>query len=123
MKISHSLKTLIRAPLKTLLTFFILAATSYMFFLNAAEYAVTAREYGNSVGFYQGVGAVETEAHYGAYPYFDYYLYTDSRVAYNPYGDSIERHQYKEISKADIDTISKLPHVTTSMRYMTAGYW
>ena len=108
MKTSLSLRTLLRTPLKTLLTLLLLAATSYMMFISVAEYAVTARERERVTGMYQGVGAVEAEAIKTFTPVYswskgdfdsfsinitpfaystDFYLYTDDRVTPNLYGD------------------------------------
>ena len=137
-----SIKTLFRTPLKTLLTFLFLAATSYMCFLSIAEYNAVAREQDRTIGYYRGVGAIEAEKapsqryEYGHIfvPWFynlvfpsslyayDGSLYADDRVANNPYGDSIDQFRYTGLSSDDIDAISNLPYVTsTSYRYMTAG--
>lgn len=106
----------------TLMTFLLLAATSFMLFFNAAEYAVSAREHDRTMGYYRGIAAVDDEPQPEGYPDHDYYLYADERVENNPYGEHIDAHRYKGLRKADIDAISALPYVTaTSTRYMTAG--
>jgi hypothetical protein len=136
MKLSLMAKCLLRTPFKTLLMFLLLAATSYMLFLNVAEYAVTAREFERVASFYQGVGAVEAEAPQhkspglqmhtsdGQYSFaFDIYLYTDDRVSHNPYDENvIDQYTYSGLDRSVIDAIVRLPYVTkVSTRYMTAG--
>jgi hypothetical protein len=120
-----SIKTLFRTPLKTLLTFLLLTATSYMLFFSAAEYTATSRERERAIAFYQGTGAVEAApAQNPVYPVYgmDVYLYTDERVAYNPYGEEARKFNYAGLSQADIDAVGKLPYVTkANVRYMTAG--
>ncbi|MCL2126148.1 MAG: hypothetical protein FWH33_09215 [Oscillospiraceae bacterium] len=150
MRVQLSLKTLLRTPLKTLLTFVLLAATSYMIFFGMAEYVVTRREFDRVAGQYRGVGAVESK------PLLDFdirtlalnqssenraskaildtlasdfYLYLDERVASNPYDElllhaenGVDSYRYAGISQADIEYLSGLPYVTSaSTRYMTAG--
>ena len=130
-----SLKSLYRTPLKTLLTFLLLAATSYMLFFSIAEYAVTSREYARAAGYYNGIGGIETEEL--SYPTFeradgnpydytangtDFHLYLDSRVENDPYSRSLDEFAYAEIRQSDIDAIMNLPYVTDiEVRYMTAG--
>ena len=122
MRLALSMKTAIRTPVKMLLTFLLLGATSYMSFTGIAEYTITTREYERIVSYYKGVGAVEVEPMPDSYPEFDYYLYTDERVVDNPYGDHIDAHKYAGLRKSDIDAISAMPYVTlSSTRYMTAG--
>ena len=132
-----SIKTLVRTPLKTLVTFLLLAATSYMLFFNAAEYAVTSREFKRTKASYMGIGAVETRA-FKPLPIrssspnnkpsisgADAFLYADSRVAKNPYDyDSAveDSYIYAGIKQSDAEAIENLPYVTAaSTRYMTAG--
>ena len=139
MKISLNIKTLLRTPLKTLVTFLLLAATSYMLFLSVAEYSAVSREMERAVDFYYGLGAVEVEparqdipegfwsptlAAEDRYPAYgtDLYLYTDKRVKDSPYEEELLQIGYTGLRQSDIDAISKLPYVTgTSVRYMTAG--
>ena len=139
MKKTLSVKTLLRTPLKTLLTLLMLVATSYMLFFGIAEYATVSRATSQAIEFYDGVGAVEVELPErdlpeGLWPdyfsplapapvhSFDFYLYADDRVTYNPYGEEINQYSYAGLSKSNIDAIAELPQVSrTSVRYMTAG--
>jgi len=59
MKASLPFKTLFRSPVKTALTFVLLAAVSFAFFTCMAEYAVTSREFKNAALQYRGVDAAE----------------------------------------------------------------
>ena len=130
MKTSLSLMTLLRTPLKTLLAFLLLAATSYVLFFSAAEYAALTRERERAVDFYQGVGAVEVDSpqynvpgviNIPAYG-LDVYLYADERVGCNPYGTDLSVFRHTPLSREATDIITSLPYVTsTSARYMTAG--
>ena len=136
-----SIKTLFRTPIKTLLTFLLLGAASYMLFLGAAEHAAVSRAMEQAIGFYQGIGAVEAEPPLRQIPDdfwpdyipqkmrtpvsvygLDFYLYADERVAYNPYGEGVRQYSYTGLSQTSIDAIAGLPYVSrSSIRYMTAG--
>ena len=142
MKVTLALKTIFRTPIKTLLTFMLLSATSYMLFSSVAEYVVTSREFKRTVGFYQGVGAVEVKAaempvnwvlNYNGVGSIivrpanstDVLIYTDERIIHNPYdysAETIDKYKYEGICQDSIDALLKLPYVTAiSTRYMTAG--
>ena len=114
---SLSIRTLMRTPLKTLLTFLVLSATSFTFFFGIAEYVVTAREFRRAAGFYQGVGAVEaapmlaekptSPALYGRWvsnPTIgstDALFFADERIERNPqsYSEDVAvQYQYEGIS-------------------------
>lgn len=59
MRKSIALKTLLRAPLKTLLTFLLIAAASFALFSRVTDYAVTTREAARAEEFYHGVAALD----------------------------------------------------------------
>ncbi len=59
MRKSISLKILLRAPLKTLLTFLLVAAASFALFSRVTDYAVTTREAAKAKNFYSGVAALD----------------------------------------------------------------
>ena len=59
MRKPNAFKTLLRTPLKALLTFLLVAAASFTLFARAADYAVTAREAANAESFYHGVAALD----------------------------------------------------------------
>jgi len=134
MRTSLSIRTLMRTPLKTLLMFLLLTATSYMLFFSVVEYSVTAREFERTAGFYKGVGAAEAasptisapsmQCSYGIIPApgTDVYLYADARTSGMFSGENTDRYNYKEISRADISALENLPHIERAgIRYMTAG--
>lgn len=59
MRKSIALKTLLRSPLKTLLTFLLIAAASFALFSRVTDYAVTTREAARAEEFYHGVAALD----------------------------------------------------------------
>ncbi len=59
MRKSITLKTLFRAPVKTLLTFLLIAAASFALFSRVTDYAVTTREAAKAKSFYCGVAALD----------------------------------------------------------------
>ena len=59
MRNSLALKTLLRSPVKTLLTFLLIAAASFALFSRITDYAVTSREAANAESFYHGVAALD----------------------------------------------------------------
>ena len=127
MRPSLSIKTLFRSPLKTLLTFVLLAAASFMLVYTASDFALTNREYTNSVGTYRGLFTVEYDigSQDGKVPNF--LLSDNSNNVQYKYTNYEDKHQ-KSISKLDIESILSLPYVTSvSTRYMTSGiskdYW
>ena len=61
MRLSLSLKTLHRSPVRTLLTFVLLGVVTFAFFSQVAEYAIITREFNNAAEQYIGVAAVEIE--------------------------------------------------------------
>lgn len=54
-----SLKTLFRAPFKTLVTFLLIAAASFAVFYRVADYTVTQREMSRAISCYRGVAALD----------------------------------------------------------------
>lgn len=54
-----ALKTLLRAPVKTILTFLLIAAASFALFSHVTDYAVTMRESANAESFFSGVAALD----------------------------------------------------------------
>lgn len=59
MRKSFAIKTLIRSPLKTLLTFLLIASASFALFSKITDYAITNRETVKAEGFYHGVAALD----------------------------------------------------------------
>ncbi len=57
-----SIKILFRSPVKTIVTFLLLTAISFMLLSRVYEYAITAREYKNIENTYQGIGTIEVSS-------------------------------------------------------------
>ena len=101
MKKSIALKTLLRAPLKTLLTFLLIVAATFALFSRVADYAVTTREAAKAESFYHGAAGLDNST-----PLMEYY-----QPAPKPWP-----------TKAQIEEFSSLPGVTLAdTRYTTDG--
>jgi len=61
MKKSLALKSLLRSPMKTLLTFLLIAAASFALFSRVIDYAVTTRETENAKSLYHAVAFLDNE--------------------------------------------------------------
>lgn len=59
MRKSIAFKTLLRSPLKALLTFLLIAAASFALFSRVTDYAITTRESAKAESFYYGVAALD----------------------------------------------------------------
>ncbi len=59
MRYKNSLKTLLRSPAKTLVTFVLLVATSFAFVSRGVEYAATVRQINAAEAQYEAIGTVE----------------------------------------------------------------
>jgi len=112
-----SLKTLYRAPFKTLLTFALIAAATFAVFSRVTDYFVTRREFSRAVSFYRGVAAFDTGVPNTAFFTFSQlpntrkYSYYKNQEAPPP-----------SLTAEQIDAFSALPGVTSvDARYMTAG--
>jgi hypothetical protein len=106
---------LYRSPLKTALTFILLAVVTFAFFSQTAEYAITAREMAEAAGQYVGVGMAEIEPPAETYPESPIYINTDPRVG-------ARGSRYQPLTPEQLGAIAALPYVTsTDTRYMTAG--
>ncbi len=101
MKKKTTLKTLLRSPLKTLLTFLLIAAASFALFSRVTDYAITNRESAKAKSFYSGVAALDNSS-----PPIGYY-----DVDPKPWP-----------TDAQIQAFSSLPGVTfADTRYTTDG--
>ncbi|MDR1588566.1 MAG: ABC transporter permease [Oscillospiraceae bacterium] len=111
MKPSLSIKTLYRSPVRTALTFVLLAAVTFAFFSQTAEYAVIVRETDEAARQYCGVGAVEIT------PPDDIPGIVDTASP-----RSINSTRYESLTREQISAVAELPYITSAdMRYMTAG--
>lgn len=128
MRPSLSLKTLLRTPAKTLITFLLLAAVSFALFSRVSEFAVTNRELNRIAANFNGVGAVERDIPAHMDFSYDNALMLDERIPpalAASEGDNYEeliKGRYTPLTKEDIEAVSALPYINrTSTRYMTAG--
>ena len=151
MRQSYILSTLVRSPLRTLLTFIILAAVTFALFAQTVQHTIISREFTNAAKQYVGVGTVEVErlrntAFFGLdsinrsnrATLWPQYIYADSRMAdlipedvewYRDYmginrvGTLIPNEfRYKPLTQEQVAAISLLPYISFSeTRYMTAG--
>ncbi len=113
MRKSIAFKTLLRAPVKMLLTFLLIAAASFALFSKIAEFSVTHREAAKAESFYSGVAALDN---------------TVPPVEWEEEIDGVEWHCTQEIESKpwptdeQIKEFTSLPGVTLAdTRYMTAG--
>ena len=68
MKKTTAWKTLLRSPLKSILTFLLITAASFALFSRITDYAITNRESAKAKSFYSGVAALDNSS-----PSIDYY--------------------------------------------------
>ncbi len=101
MKKTTAWKTLLRSPLKSILTFLLITAASFALFSRITDYAITNRESAKAKSFYSGVAALDNSS-----PSIDYY--------------NIEPKPWPK--DAQIEEFSSLPGVTLAdTRYTTDG--
>ena len=119
-----AIHTLFRSMLKTLLTFILLTAASFMLIYNVSDYTLAMREFQSTVQNYQGICFVEHgPAQTPAICWRPYFLLSDpSNLAnydnFYPY----ETYHQQSLSSEEVNTIASLPYITMSTpRYMTAG--
>jgi len=105
-----SLKTLFRTPLKTFLTFLLIAAASFAIFSRVADLAIISREMARVSSFYRGVCALDTGVPDTSNAVRVSMLSTSKDVT--PPG----------LTKEEINAFASLKQVTSvDTRYMTAG--
>ena len=119
-----ALKTVLRSPIRSVLTFVLLTAVTFAFFSRVAEYAITAREMRAATRQYRGVAAAEENPAVYNWVNSAYYTHTDPRIEgmyqLGEYAPQIIR--YQPVTKEHIGAISGLPYISSvSERYMTAG--
>lgn len=120
MKRTTALKTLLRAPAKTLLTFLLIAAASFALFSRVTDYAVTTRENKKAENFYYATASldnlvldtfVETE-----------YVASPDGTAAASYGFRYKMEQKPEPTKKQMEEFKSLPGVTlVDNNYLGAG--
>ena len=127
MKAKLSLKTLYRSPVRTILTFILLAAVTFALFSQVLEYSIADREMKKAVEQYDGVLSVWKYPPGYNYTGDPLYMFTDPRVstAQLPeyFQEEYPKLKTKHLDSEIIEEISSIPYVTyVDTRYMTAGY-
>ncbi|MBQ9858565.1 MAG: hypothetical protein IJO77_06140, partial [Oscillospiraceae bacterium] len=121
MKPKLSLKTLYRSPVRTVLTFVLLAAVTFALFSQVMEYSNTKKEFEENVEMYYGTGKLEASPAEYKNTEFPYYIEADPRVDAFP-AEFYNEMRYDPITQEQIDTILAMPPVSSSYkRYMTGG--
>ena len=121
MKPKLSLKTLYRSPVRTVLTFILLAAVTFALFSQVLEYSNTKKEFEENVEMYYGTGKVEASPAEYKNTEYPYYIEADPRVDAFP-AEYYNEMRYDPITQEQIDTILAMPPVSSSYkRYMTGG--
>ena len=127
MKPKYSLKTLYRSPVRTILTFILLAAVTFALFSQVMEYAIANREMKKAVEQYDGVMTVQSANPANTDASNPQYMYADTRVSVDNLPKFLAegfRH-LKTIPLSDyiMEEISALPYISyIDTRYMTGGY-
>jgi len=126
MRARLSLKTLYRSPVRTVLTFILLAAVTFALFSQVLEYSVAKREMDKMVELYDGVLNVSQDTFISGERENPGYIYTDSRVPQGILPDWIYREYtslgYTPMTDEEIEKISSLPYISyVDARYTTAA--
>ncbi|MBR5702382.1 MAG: type II toxin-antitoxin system YafQ family toxin, partial [Oscillospiraceae bacterium] len=129
-KLSRSLKTLYRSPLKTTVTLLLLVAAAFLFLYNLGEYAVSGREYREARDKYEGVLTVEEKSPVDNPYIFDFFLMTDETGRTDSYGTvygenltaTYENCHQQSLGAELVEKLVALPYVSrVEERYLTAG--
>lgn len=121
MRKSIALKTLLRAPLKTLLTFLLIAAASFALFSRVTDYAVTMRETERVKGLYHAVASLDNEM--PDIPMMVENVYSPDRTRQVGYDTLYEMEDKPWLTEEELAEFASLPGVTLAdTSYMTAGH-
>lgn len=120
------LKTIVRTPLKSLLTFILLSLVVFSLITRLAEYSIIEREIKNAAKEYQGIGTVEISEAKDSFPHTPSYITTDPRLRekniYKSKDFAFYTTRYEPLTRDDITSVLELPYITSyDTRYMTAG--
>lgn len=120
MRKSIALKALLRTPLKTLLTFFLIAAASFALFSRITDYAVTTRETENVKNLYDAVASLDNEI--PGIPMIIALVDSPDGLHSANYDMTYEREDKPWLTEEEQEEFAALPGVTLAdMSYMTAG--
>jgi ABC-type antimicrobial peptide transport system permease subunit len=125
MRPSLSLKTLLRTPLKTIMTFLLIALASFALFSRIADYSVTAREMKKVEDSYHGVIAIDNgvpildslKQQFSNLPKSTSYI-PPARANKTPLVSPVAP---PSLTREQIDAFSKLPNSAAENRFMTGG--
>jgi ABC-type antimicrobial peptide transport system permease subunit len=125
MRPSLSLKTLLRTPFKTIMTFLLIALASFSLFARIADYSVTAREMKKVESTYHGVIAIdngvpligELKQQYSNLPKTTSWV-PSVRADKTPF---VSPATPKPLTYEQMNVFSNLSGVTAQNRYMTGG--
>ncbi|MCL2019549.1 MAG: hypothetical protein FWG70_07300 [Oscillospiraceae bacterium] len=124
MRFSLSLKTLLRTPVKTAVTFLLIAAASFALFSRVTDYAVTSREMKQTENYYNGVVALDNGV-----PDTANYQYSNMPATVNMVNPWLPTEKYfwdyatpNPLTKEQLEKFGELSETATSdIRYMTGG--
>jgi len=120
MRPSLSLKTLLRTPFKTAITFLLVAAASFALFSRVADYAVSAREMEKVKNSYHGVITLDNGIPATTYGYiFSNFPQTKNIVSFGYH--YVHYDPPSTLTSEQRNLFSSLTGVTTETRYMTGG--
>lgn len=120
MRKSIALKTLLRSPLKTLLTFLLITAASFALFSRVTDYAVTTRETKNAESFYHAVAYLDNSVR-DMFVETAYVNSADGTVS-TGYGVFYKMEEKPWPTMEEIEEFRSLPGVTlVNKSYTTAG--
>lgn len=119
MRKSIALKSLLRSPVKTLLTFFLIASASFALFSRVTDYAVTTREAENAKSRYHAVAWLDNVV-----PDLNFVTKTvrAGNGGISGYGVDYEMEDKPWLTEEQLQEFVSLPGVTVAeTRYRTAG--
>ncbi len=120
MRKSVALKTLLRSPIKTLLSFLLIAAASFALFSRVTDYMVTTREMKNARGLYHAVASLDNEV--PDLPVIPEPIYSPDKTDGVVYGYFYITEDKPWLTEEGLKEFTSLPGVTLAdTRYMTAG--
>lgn len=120
MRKTIALKTLLRSPVKTILTFLLIASASFALFSRVTDYAVTTRETKNAESLYHAVASLDNEV--PDIPIEIKYVNSADGTVSTGYSTIYEMEDKPWLTKEQLEEFSSLPGVTVAdHRYATAG--
>ncbi len=120
MRKALALKSLLRSPLKTLLTFLLIAASSFALFYRVTDYAVTTREIDNVKSLYYGIASLDNEVM--GIPMIVAMVESPDKSDRVGYDTMYEMEDKPWLTEEQMKEFASLPGVTLAdRRYMTAG--